>query len=192
MKIFAITGRCAAAPPPPDWRQQLASMLGAKPRRIGVWAELALYGALRCMADAGEKTLAPEAILLLASRRGPYVATDMVVEQMRDGLPMPLTFLQTQPSQVLASLAAQLNWRGHACFVAGAMPRELLHLAGAQTKEEGVLIGWVDEMAGGSTHWLRLRPDMAIGKAPKDVSENEIFSHELNHLCVSNTNLQAL
>lgn len=189
MKTFAITGRCAAAPPPPDWRQQLATMLGAKPRRIGVWAELGLYGALRCMADAGEKTLAPEAILLLASHRGPYLATETVVEQMHDGLPMPLTFLQTQPSQVLALLAAQLNWQGHACFVAGAKPQELLRLAGAQTKNAGVLLGWVDEMDGGSTNWLRLRPDKPPGKTPKNVSGNEIFSSGLNHLCLTDQGL---
>ena len=192
MKTFAINGRCAATPPPPDWREQLAVMLGAKPRRIGVWAELALYGALRCMADAGEKTLASQAILLLSSRHGPYVAVATVIEQMRDSLPMPLSFLQTQPSQVLALLAAQLNWHGHACFVAGATPEELLPLAGAQTTDDGVLLGWVEETTGGSTHWLRLRPHIAFGTRGRDVSGNKIFSHELNYLCIGNTGLQAI
>lgn len=54
MKDFTITGRCAATPPAQDWREALAHMLGAKPRRIGAWAELGLYGALTCMAEAGE------------------------------------------------------------------------------------------------------------------------------------------
>lgn len=108
MKIFSISGRCVAMPPPPDWRMQLIQMLGTKPRRIGTWAELGLYGALRCMADAGEAELPEDAILMLASRRGTYAATDLVLEQMREGLPMPLAFLQTQPSQLLALLAAQM------------------------------------------------------------------------------------
>jgi hypothetical protein len=69
MKAFVISGRCIASPPPADWREQLAQMLGAKPRRIGTWAELGLYGALRCMAEAGEKTLPQEAQIWLGSRR---------------------------------------------------------------------------------------------------------------------------
>ncbi len=158
MKTFAITGRCIAMPPPPDWREQLARMLGAKPRRIGVWAELGLYGALRCMAEAGETTLPPNARLWLGSRRGTYAATELVLQQLRDDLPMPLAFLQTQPSQLLALLAAQLGWSGNACFIAGGEPHALLELAAAQAGSDGLLLGWVDEMEGGATNWLRLRP----------------------------------
>ena len=33
------------APPPPDWRERLAVRLGKRPRRLGAWAELAVYGA---------------------------------------------------------------------------------------------------------------------------------------------------
>ena len=147
MSTFAISGRCIATPPPADWRAQLTRMLGAKPRRIGVWAELGLYGALRCMADTGETTLPQDALLMLASRRGAYAVTDTVLGQMRDDLPMPLAFLQTQPSQLLALLAAQMGWQGHACFVAGAEPQALLRLAAAQA--DNVLLGWVEEMDGG-------------------------------------------
>ena len=118
MKTYAISARCIAAPPAADWRTDLTRMLGAKPRRIGSWAELGLYGALRCMAGAGESVLPQDAILMLASRRGTYAATDLVLEQMREDLPMPLAFLQTQPSQLLALLAAQMQWQGHACFFA--------------------------------------------------------------------------
>jgi hypothetical protein len=157
MNNFSVSGRCIAAPPPADWREQLAQMLGAKPRRIGTWAELGLYGALCCMADAGETTLPQDALLLLTSRRGTYAATNIALEQMRDDLPMPLTFLQTQPSQLLALLAAQMGCKGHACFLAGAQPQDLLCLAAAQVGDGGVLLGCVDEMDGGSTNWLRLR-----------------------------------
>ena len=158
MSYFSVVGRCVATPPPADWREQLAQQLGAKPRRIGTWAELGLYGALRCMSDAAETTLPPDAILLLTSRRGTYVATGAALNQMRDDLLMPLTFLQTQPSQLLALLAAKLDWTGHACFLAATQPRDLLLLASAQSGACGALLGCVDETNGGSTNWLRLRP----------------------------------
>ena len=162
MNDFSVSGRCVAAPPPADWREQLAQRLGAKPRRIGTWAELGLYGALRCMDDAGEKTLPLDAILLLTSRRGTYVATGSALEQMRgDGL-MPLAFLQTQPSQLLALLAAQMDWTGHACFFAAAQLQDLLRLAAVQAGRGGALLGCVDETDGGSTNWLRLRRSTAV------------------------------
>jgi hypothetical protein len=159
MRSFSVTGRCLATPPPADWREQLAQWLGAKPRRIGNWAELGLYGALRCLADAGEKSLPLDATLMLTSRCGTYASTSVALAQMRDGLPMPLTFLQTQPSQLLALLAAQMDWTGHACFLAGAQPQDLLRLVRAQMGQGGVLLGCVDETDGGSSNWLRLRSD---------------------------------
>ena len=157
MNQFVVTCRCLASPPVADWREQLAQLLGAKPRRIGTWAELGLYGALRCMADAGEEALPPDAILLLTSRRGTYAATGTALAQMREDLLMPVTFLQTQPSQLLALLAAQLQWTGHACFLAAASPQDTLRLAAAQVGAGGVLLGCVDETSGGASHWLRLR-----------------------------------
>lgn len=191
MKVFSISGRCIAAPPPPEWRMHLTQMLGAKPRRIGTWAELGLYGALRCMADAGEAALPEDAILMLASRRGTYAATDLVLEQMREDLPMPLAFLQTQPSQLLALLAAQIQWKGHACFFACTEPHALLRLAAAQAGNGGVLLGWVDEMEGGSTNWLRLRcaDECADNFVPARTVE-EIFSSAISHIYISEAALQ--
>lgn len=182
MRTFTISGRYIAAPPPADWREQLAQMLGAKPRRIGTWAELGLFGALRCMADAGEKILPQDAQIWLGSRRGTYAATATVMEQLRDDLPMPLAFLQTQPSQFLALLAAQTSWNGQACFVAGAEPLALLRLAGAQEGKGGMLLGWLDEMEGGQSNWLRLRPcddaDGEYGAAPVET----LFSPQIKRL----------
>jgi hypothetical protein len=189
MMTFAIRGRCIAAPPAADWREQLARELGAKPRRIGVWAELGLYGALRCMEAAHETTLPQDALLMLASRRGTYVATDMVLAQMRDDLPMPLAFLQTQPSQMLALLAAQLNWQGHASFVAGTEPQAVLQLAAAQAGAGGVLLGWVDEMDGGSTNWLRLHRSAQETGEFVPALFNEIFSPEVSHLHMAGATL---
>jgi len=190
MKAFSITGRCIAAPPPPDWREKLAEMMGAKPRRIGIWAELGVYGALRCMADAGEAVLPQNALLILASRRGTYAATDIVIEQMRDDLPMPLAFLQTQPSQLLALLAAQMSWKGYASFVAAPELRALLSLVAAQAGDDGVLIGWVDEMNGGATNWLRLhRCEVDEKSLTSTSSDDDIFSPEVSCLCMDGADL---
>ena len=179
-----------SAPPPADWREQLARMLGAKPRRIGTWAELGLYGALGCMADAGEKTLPPDAQIWLGSRRGTYAATEIVLGQMRDDLPMPLAFLQTQPSQLLALLAGQLQWQGHACFVAGGEPAALMRLAAAQTGKDGMLLGWLDEMSGGETHWLRLRPDAEGSGDFITATAETLFSPQISHLRWSGMGLE--
>lgn len=156
MNEFSVIGRCLAAPAHAGWREELAQLLGAKPRRIGTWAELGLYGALHCMADADERALPQDAVLFLTSRRGTYVATGTALEQMQDDVLMPLTFLQTQPGQLLALLAAQLEWTGPACFLAAAQPQEVLCLAAAQAGQGGALLGCVDETNGGFSSWLRL------------------------------------
>lgn len=191
MKDFTITGRCAATPPAQDWREVLARMLGAKPRRIGAWAELGLYGALTCMAEAGEQTLPPDAQIWLGSERGTYAATETVLAQMQDDLPMPLAFLQTQPSQLLALLAAQLGWNGHACFVAGADPQALLRLAAAQCGAGGLLLGWVDEMQGGATNWLRLLPGGKTAGACLPLAAEKLFSSEITHVCIDGAGLHS-
>jgi hypothetical protein len=161
-------------------------MLGAKPRRIGTWAELGLFGALSCMADAGEKSLPTDAQVWVGSLRGTYAATGTVLGQLREDLPMPLAFLQTQPSQLLAMLAAQLDWKGHACFVAGSDPGAMLRLAAAQAGKEGILLGWVDEMTGGTTNWLRLRPCEAIAGNYAVVSGESQFFTATSHLRLEN------
>jgi hypothetical protein len=151
-----VAGRCSETPPAADWREQLAAMLGERPRRIGPWAELGLYGALRCMADAGEKTLPHDAVLILASRSGTHVASSAALDQMQDDLPMPLTFLQTQPSQLLALLAARLEFPGNAVFLAGASLAEARMLAELQAGPGGALVGCFDDLDGGAIDWLRL------------------------------------
>jgi hypothetical protein len=165
MSRLRTSGRFHAAPPAEDWRAELERMLGARPRRIGAWAELALYGALRCMADAGEATLPAGDLLLMGSRHGTHAATAAALAQMTDDLPMPLAFLQTQPSQVLAQLAARLNWQGHACFFAGADLAQVLDQAELLAGGGGVLLGWVDDVGGGETEWWRLCPALPpLGK----------------------------
>ena len=158
MSCLRITGRCMADPPPAEWRAQLAARLGGKLRRLGLWAELGLYGALKCLAAAGEAKLPAHAGLILSSQHGPVTALHHAFEQACEDLPMPHTFLQTQPSQLLAGLALHLNWCGDARFMTHPDPRALLQLAVAQNHRDGFLIGWVEEVGAGRSVWLRLRP----------------------------------
>lgn len=136
-----------ADPPEPLWRDALAARLGQRPRRIGGWAELALYGARQCLDAAGETTLPPEAALRVASLFCANAATRSSVEQCRSGLPMPFGFLQSQPSQMLAALSQHLGWQGDARFVAGRDPQAVLELVQREAADTpaGLLLGWVEE-----------------------------------------------
>ncbi len=190
MTTFAIAGRYRAAPPPENWRELLAARLGSRPRRIGVWAELALFGALECLDGAGEYPLAADANIFVASQSGPVSATREVFLQARDGLPMPLMFLQTQPSQMLAVLAAHLGWTGNACFTCNPRPEDLLRLAAAQSGAGGLLLGWVDETGRGATSWLRLRKDV-VDKG--DFCQGEdVFDATATHLRIAGCSLEVL
>ena len=192
MTTFQIIGRCHAAPPPADWREQLAARLGGRPRRIGIWNELALYGALECMAAAGEAALPQDANLLVVTQRASRTATLAALEQGQDGLPMPLTFLQTQPSQMLAVLATHLGWRGNACCVSSRHARDVLRLAAAQSGAQGVLIGWVDETGDGRTSWLRLRPAEIPENPFHALNEEEIFSTRITYLHLLSDSMELL
>ncbi|MBU1235791.1 MAG: hypothetical protein KJ634_09605 [Gammaproteobacteria bacterium] len=169
MSRLLASGSFRAVPPPEDWRAELEHMLGTRPRRVGAWAELALYGALRCMAEAGEATLPAGDLLLLGSRHGTHAATAVALGQMTDDLPMPLAFLQTQPSQVLALLAARLNWQGHACFFAGADLAQVRAQAELLVGQGGALIGWLDDVGTEATEWLRLRPVLPTHLGKPDI-----------------------
>ncbi len=141
-------------PLPADWREQLARRLGQRPRRIGAWAELALYGARLCLDAAGESTLPARAQLRVASLSGPLAATRVIAEQARSSLPMPFAFMQSQPSQMLAALSQQLAWQGDARFMLCRDKDAVLRLARLECGPAGVLIGWVEEDR--RTEWWRV------------------------------------
>lgn len=48
-RLWQVTGRSFGLPA--DWRERLVARLGQRPRRLGTWTELALYGALECLVD---------------------------------------------------------------------------------------------------------------------------------------------
>jgi hypothetical protein len=161
--IWRITGRTPAGFSsgkrlPDNWREQLAIRLGHRPRRIGILAELALFGALDCLDAAKETSLPGDVVLQVCSLRGSISAISQVLEQNRDGLPMPFSFLQSQTSQILPALAAALNWQGDASVVLARNPVDLAMLACHQAGGAGMLLGWVEEVEPCQSYWLRLAP----------------------------------
>jgi hypothetical protein len=169
MNTWRICGRCFAAPPPAEWRAQLAARLGQRPRRIGLWAELALFGALNCLDDAGETALPDDALISVASLHGPDQALRAALAEARGDLPLPIGFMQSQPSQLLPLLAQHLRWQGDGRCLTTRDPLVALHLAICElgnvsgnarspSDHAGLLLGWIDETAGGASRWLRLKP----------------------------------
>lgn len=148
-----------SAPPPPDWHARLCARLGQRPRRLGLWAELAIYGARQCLDEAQEDTLATGALVCVASLRGPVAATRAAIEQMSaGGLPMPFSFLQSQPGQMLAGLCQHLRWQGDARFVLSRDAQAVLKLAQRECGPAGLLLGWVDEGRSPRSEWWRMLP----------------------------------
>lgn len=156
MKVWRVLGRGHFQPPPADWREALARRLGQRPRRIGSWAELALFGALACLDEAGETSLPTSALLSLSSWRGPETVLLGSVQNLASELPMPIAFLQSQPGQVLPVLAQHLRWSGNGRCLTTRDPVNALRLACFEADPAGgFLLGWVDESAGGKSLWLR-------------------------------------
>lgn len=153
MNALVLKAHVALDPLPADWRDQLARRLGARPRRLGGWAELALLGARLCLDAAGEEHLPAGAVLRVVGVHGPMEATRAVVEQATQGLPLPFSFMQSQPSQMLAAVSQHLGWQGDARYVLGRDPQATLQLAQLESGPEGVLIGTVAE--GLRTQWWR-------------------------------------
>ncbi|WP_018609877.1 hypothetical protein [Uliginosibacterium gangwonense] len=185
MNGWQIIGRSALNPPPDNWRQALAIRLGHKPRRIGTWAELVLYGALCCLENAGEftssaSTLPANALISLASPRGPMQALCDSLVEAQDGQPLPLGFLQGQANQALAHLCKALNWQGDARYLTTRHPLDALRLACQSRPKGGVLLGWVSEDEPASSQWLRLVPATAQRFAPLPATLAELMDTSLN------------
>ena len=176
------------------WGAQLLERLGSRPRRLGRWAELGMYGALECLAADAQATLTEHAALLLSSQHGPALAMHSALAQAREGLPMPLSFLQTQPSQLLAALSAQLRWRGDARFITHPDPLAVLTLAltMAGRHADGLLAGWVNELPTESTVWLRLQPVADPGGAWIDVGDFQTLLHRASHVRIGPSLLEVI
>lgn len=148
-------------PLPADWREALAQRLGYRPRRVGLWAELAMHGARRCLDEAGEAGLPPGARLRVSSRLGAWSATHAGLAQLDAGGLMPFTFMQGQSALMLAEVARCLDWQGDASYALCRDPARLLRLATLGAGPEGVLVGVVEEGRPGDaprSEWWRLVP----------------------------------
>lgn len=167
---WKITGRTLSATPPENWRDQLAARLGQRPRRIGMLAELALYGALDCLDGANETTLAWNDVLRVCSFGGSMAAISQVLKQNLEDLPMPFSFLQSQTSQILPTLAAALNWQGDASVILARNAMDIALLSCHQAGRNGMLLGWVEEAEPCQSYWLRLVPCDAPAKSFEPVS----------------------
>lgn len=191
MTVYRISARCMAQPAASDWREQLAIRLGNRPRRLGRWAELGLYGALECLAVEAESTLAEDAALVLSSQHGPALAMRSALAQAREDLPLPLTFLQTQPSQLLAALSSQLRWFGDARFIANSDPLAVLALALviADRHADGLLLGWVNELETESSLWLRLHPVVDPGGVWREARDFGTLLHHASHVRLESAHL---
>ena len=193
MTTYRISARSISQSIVEDWRERLADRLGSRPRRLGRWAELGLYGALECLAVSGESTLAENAAVVLSSQYGPALAMRSALSQAREGLPMPLTFLQTQPSQLLATLSAQLHWCGDARFITHSDPLAVLALAIAGRHADGMLLGWVNELDTESSLWLRLQPDADPKGVWRKVSDFQTVLQHASHVrMLASTSLEVI
>jgi hypothetical protein len=192
MTVYRICARHIAQPLAADWQEQLVIRLGSRPRRLGRWAELGLYGALECMAANAESTLAEHAALMLSSQHGPALAMHSALTQAREGLPLPLTFLQTQPSQLLATLSTQLRWCGDARFVTNPDPLAVLALAMAGHHAGGLLLGWVHELETESSLWLRLQPVSDPGYGWREASDFGVVLEQASHVRLESSHLKVI
>lgn len=168
--LFPIANASLSRTIPADWRDLLFIRLGQRPRRIGEWAELALYGALQCLDDHNLSVLSPHTILRVASTYGPTVAiANTWASSSHKTLPMPFDFLQSQPSQMLAALSKHLQWQGDASFMAHENLDDLcthinteadsLRHQAQQLKRPwgGLLLGYVDLVPAPRSQWCLIK-----------------------------------
>lgn len=198
MTVYRIRARSEYSLPM-DWRERLATRLGGRPRRIGRWAELGLFGAMECLVAAEESIFPEQAALVLSSQHGPALAMREALVQARDGLPLPLTFLQIQPSQLLATLSSQLRWCGDARFISQPDPLAVLELALTMVGDnaDGLLLGWVNELGVegapcDSSLWLRIEPATDPGGVWHPLSNFETLMHGASHLRQSPTGVAVI
>ncbi|MDP9930401.1 hypothetical protein J2X90_001047 [Variovorax paradoxus] len=161
MSEWRTVAHFSADPLPADWRDRLAHRLGRRPRRVGLWTELAMYGARCCLDAAGEHALPAGARLRVSSMRGAWGATHAGLAQLDAGALMPFTFMQGQPALMLAEVCRCLEWQGDASFALCRDPQQLLRLSRLGVGSAGLLLGVVEEERNGEkprSEWWRLVP----------------------------------
>lgn len=183
-KIFHINA-CHNLPPDPNWREQLIHLLGSKPRRLSSWCELGMYGALKCFQNveqipvthislldnplphAGSPAtqfpatrmpldrLPSDVALRVFSEYGTIAATRSALDQACEFLPMPFTFMQTQPGQLFNALGTTLGWHGDG-YSTTYENRQQGEAALLNSFKQSALLAWVDEEREQISRWIWL------------------------------------
>lgn len=153
-KTFKILAR-SVDPIASDWQLQLATLLGAKPRRLSRWCELGLLGAVSCIRKTGATVLAHDVAIRVYSEYGTLNATQTAMAQASEHLPMPFTFMQTQPGQLFNALGAATGWQGDG-YATSAENRRQSEIALLQGIRQSTLLAWVDEEPEPVSRWIWL------------------------------------
>ncbi|MES2822109.1 MAG: hypothetical protein V4732_00810 [Pseudomonadota bacterium] len=180
-KIFHIKA-CHNLPPDPDWREQLIHLLGSKPRRLSSWCELGMYGALKCFKNLQQTPvtnidnplsptglsvtqvsatrmpfdrLSSDVALRVFSEYGTIAATRSALDQACEYLPMPFTFMQTQPGQLFNALGTTLGWHGDG-YSTTYENRQQGEAALLNSFKQSALLAWVDEEQELISRWIWL------------------------------------
>lgn len=169
-RIFAIKA-CHNIPIAHDWAAQLAALLGSKPRRLSRWCELGLFGALSCIRQSTPSDLSSDVAIRVYSEYGTLNATRTAMEQAREHLPMPFTFMQTQPCQIFNALGNAVNWHGDGCAVSSATRRQS-EIALLQDIWRSSLLAWVDEMPEAVSRWIWLEEAQPVDEPDWEIAES--------------------
>lgn len=176
-KVFKIIA-CSNMPIGNDWRAQLVTLLGSKPRRLSQWCELGLFGALSCIIKAGQAHLPNEVAIRVYSEYGTKNATHKAMAQASEYLPLPFTFMQTQPGQIFNALGMALGWHGNGYATSGSN-RQQCEIALLQGIEQSALLAWVDEEPELVSHWIWLE-ETELDSEPNWQAVSSIF-HASDH-----------
>lgn len=139
-----------------DWEAQLAGWLKSPPRRLSRWTKLGLFGALQCLRQSGAAALPNAVPIRVHSEYGTLAATKVAVAQASDHLPMPFSFMQTQPGQLFNALGTALDWHGDGALVSCSdrVHSEIALLRGIR---QAALLAWVDDEPALLSRWIWLQ-----------------------------------
>jgi hypothetical protein len=167
-RIFKIKA-CANAPIEKDWSSQLVTLLGGRPRRLSRWCELGLFGALSCIKQSGQTGLPSDVAIRVYSEYGTLNATRSAIEQADEHLPMPFTFMQTQPCQIFNALGTTLGWHGDGCAVSSVtrLQGEIALLRGIR---QSALLASVDEVPEPVSRWIWLEETQLINEVNWEIA----------------------
>lgn len=145
-----------------QWRERLMQMLGSKPRRISLFAETVMYGALDCIGQAPDWQAQSLSTVRIATLKGPCYATLKILKESEHELPMPFAFLQSQLSQGMVALLKRLDWQGDASMMITEHDTDFIKMTLIAAGNGDVLLGRTEEFNHMSdleqTFWLLLRP----------------------------------